>query len=86
MGEPYPRSEEPDAGVAMTPGDARAARLARWSALGSTVVIGIYLAVKLRPLPPAWRATGRTVAALTIVIWYYLTYRIVKRAALEWHR
>jgi hypothetical protein len=40
----------------------------------------------LRPLPPVWRTTGRTVAALTVVIWYYLTYRIVKRVALEWQR
>ena len=70
----------------MTPGERRASRVARWSALGSTLLVGIYLAVRLRPLPPAWRATGRTVAALTIIIWYYLTYRIVKRVALEWQR
>lgn len=70
----------------MTPGERQASRVARWSALGTTLLVGIYLAVMLRALPPVWRATGRTVAALTIVIWYYLTYRIVKRVALEWHR
>jgi hypothetical protein len=70
----------------VTPGERRAARLARWSAFGSTVLVGVYLVVMLRPLPPVWRPMGRTMAALTIVIWYYLTYRIVKRVALEWHR
>lgn len=70
----------------MTPGERRASRVARWSALVSTLLVGVYLAVMLRPLPPFWRATGRTVAALTIAIWYYLTYRIVKRVALEWQR
>jgi hypothetical protein len=70
----------------VTPAERRASRVARWWALGSTLLVGVYLAVKLRPLPPAWRATGRTVAALTIVIWYYLTYRIVKKVALEWHQ
>jgi hypothetical protein len=60
--------------------------VARWSALGSTLLVAVYLAVMLRPLPPVWRTTGRTVAALTVVIWYYLTYRIVKRVALEWQR
>jgi len=70
----------------VTPGARRAARVARWSALGSTLLVAVYLAVMLRPLPPVWRTTGRTVAALTVVIWYYLTYRIVKRVALEWQR
>lgn len=70
----------------MTPEERRAARVARWSALGSTLLVAIYLAVRLGPLPAPWRAPGRTVAALTIIIWYYLTYRIVKRVALEWHR
>ena len=70
----------------MTPGERRASRVARWSAFGSTLPVGVYLAVMLRPLPPVWRGTGRTLAALTIVIWYYLTYRIVKRVALEWQK
>lgn len=70
----------------MTPEELRARRVARWSALATTLLVGVYLAVVLRPVPPVWRATGRSVAALTIVVWYYLMYRIVKRVALEWHR
>jgi hypothetical protein len=70
----------------VTPGERRASRVARWSALGSTLLVGVYLAVILRPLPPVWQATGRGLAALTIIIWYHLTYRIVKRVALEWQR
>jgi hypothetical protein len=70
----------------VTPGEGRASRVARWSALGSTLLVAGYLAMRLRPLPPVWRATGRTIAALTIVIWYYLTYRIVKKVVLEWQR
>jgi hypothetical protein len=70
----------------VTPRERSASRVARWSAFVSTLLVGIYLAVRLRPLSPAWRATGRTVAALTIVIWYYVTYRIVKKVALEWQR
>ena len=27
-----------------------------------------------------------TMAALTIIIWYFVTYRIVKRVALEWQK
>ena len=70
----------------MTPAELRARRVARWLAFGTTLLVVVYLAVVLRPLPPPWRATGRTLAAMTIVIWYYLTYRIVKRVALEWQR
>jgi len=81
-----PRCKAHDAGAAVTPQERKAARVARWWALGSTLLIGIYLVGMLRPLAPAWRDTGRTLAALTIVIWYFLTYRIVKRVALEWQR
>jgi hypothetical protein len=70
----------------MTARERIASRVARWSALGSSLLVGIYLAARLRPLAPVWRVTGRTIAALTIVIWYYLTYRIVKKVALEWQR
>jgi Na+-translocating ferredoxin:NAD+ oxidoreductase RnfD subunit len=70
----------------MTARERTAARVARWSALGSSLVVGIYLAVRLRPLAPAWRATARTIAAVTNIICYYLTYRIVKKVALEWQR
>jgi hypothetical protein len=81
-----PRGEETHAGAAVTPQERRASRVARWWALGSTVLVGVYLAVMMRPVPPVWQTSGRTIAALTIVIWYYLTYRIVKRVALEWQR
>jgi hypothetical protein len=70
----------------VTPEERRASRVARWWAFGSTVLVGVYVAVMMRPLAPAWRATGRIVAGLTIAIWYYLTYRIVKKVALEWQR
>lgn len=70
----------------MTPRERTASRVARWSALGSTLLVGIYLVVVMGPLSPVWRATGRTMAALTVVIWYFVTYRIVKRVALEWQR
>ena len=70
----------------MTARERIASRVARWSALGSSLLVGIYLAARLRPLAPVWRVTGRTIAALTIVIWYYLPYRIVKKVALEWQR
>ena len=62
----------------------RASRLGRWAALGSTLLLSVYLALTLRSIPPAARATGRTIAAVAAVVWYYLTYRIVKRVALEW--
>jgi hypothetical protein len=70
----------------VTPGEGQASRVARWSALGSTLVVAGYVAMRLRSLPPVWRATGRVIGVLTIVIWYYLTYRIVKRVALEWRK
>ena len=81
-----PRGKKTHAGAAVTPQERRASRVARWWALGSTLLVGVYLAVMMRPVPPVWQATSRTIAALTIVIWYYLTYRIVKKVALEWQR
>lgn len=55
-------------------------------ALGTTLLLGLYLAVTLRSVPLQWRSTARTVAAVAVVIWYLLTYRIAKRVALEWLR
>jgi len=57
----------------------RSARVARWVAFGTTVLFGVYVAVRLRALPPAYRGTGRTVATIALVVWYYLTYRTVKQ-------
>lgn len=70
----------------MTPEDAgrRASRAARWVAFGTTLVVGVYVALRLRSVPPVWRATSRMISALAVVAWYVLTYRIVKRVALEW--
>jgi hypothetical protein len=40
--------------------------------------------LRLRTVTPAWQATARAVGAGAVVAWYLLTYRIVKRVALEW--
>jgi hypothetical protein len=56
----------------------RSTRIARWTAFGTTLLFGVYVAVRLRAMAPAWRAPGRTIAAMAVVVWYYLTYRIVK--------
>ena len=70
----------------MTDGDVerRASRVARWTAFGTTVLVGVHIAVRLRSVPPALQTTGRTIGALAVILWYYLTFRIVKRAAVEW--
>ena len=62
----------------------RASRLGRWVALGSTALLAAYLGFALRAVAPAWRGTGRAVAAATVVAWCLLTYRIVKRIGIEW--
>ena len=62
----------------------RAARWGRGVALGSTLLLALYLSVALRGVAPAWRGTGRTIAAVAAVAWCLLTYRIVKRIGLEW--
>ena len=62
----------------------RAVRLARWVSLGSGLGFAGYLALMLRAVPAVWLGTGRTTAALALVAWCLLTYKIVKRVALEW--
>ncbi len=62
----------------------RAARLGRWVALASTLLVVGYLGLMLRTVGPAWRATGRAVATAAAVAWCLLTYTIVKRTAREW--
>jgi hypothetical protein len=64
----------------------RAARLGRGVALVTTLLLVGYLMLVLRGVPPGSRETGRTVGAVAAVAWYLLTYRIVKRVALEWLR
>jgi len=43
-----------------------------------------YLTLMLQSVPAVWLGTGRTTAALALVAWCLLTYKIVKRVALEW--
>ncbi|PYO61656.1 MAG: hypothetical protein DMD28_08410 [Gemmatimonadetes bacterium] len=62
----------------------RASRLGRWVALGSTALLAAYLSFALRAVVPAWRGTGRAIAAAAVVAWCLLTYRIVKRIGIEW--
>lgn len=62
----------------------RAARLGRAGALVTTVLLAAYLALRLRSVAPAWIGRARVVSAVAVVVWYWLTSRIVKRIALEW--
>jgi uncharacterized protein (DUF983 family) len=62
----------------------QASRLGRLVAVVTTLVLAVYLMLTLRSVAPAWQATARTVGAVAAVAWYLLTYRIVKRIALEW--
>lgn len=54
----------------------QAGRIARWVALVSTVVLGVYLVMRLPEDP-----TARMVAAASIGIWYLLTHLVAKRIA-----
>ncbi|MGH7530734.1 MAG: hypothetical protein ACREMN_10160 [Gemmatimonadales bacterium] len=58
---------------------ARAARIARLVAIGTTLPFAGYLAVTL----PVDR-TARIVGAVGALLWYVLTYVIAKRVALQW--
>lgn len=52
----------------------RASRIARLVALGSTVVFGAYVALRVPD-----DATARMVSGMSVAIWYVLTNLIVKR-------
>jgi hypothetical protein len=52
----------------------------------TTLLLVGYLLLTLRAVPLAGRATARLVGAAAAVAWYLLTYRIVKRIALQWLR
>ncbi len=54
----------------------QAGRIARWVALGSTVLLALYLLVRLPEDP-----TARLVAAASVGIWYLLTHLVAKRIA-----
>jgi hypothetical protein len=58
---------------------ARAARLARWIAIGTTLPLAVYVTVTLPRTPDA-----RIVGAAAVLIWYVLTSLIVRRVAWEW--
>jgi hypothetical protein len=57
----------------------RASRIARLVAIGTTAVLALYFALTL----PVER-TARIVGAVTVLLWYVLTFLIAKRVALEW--
>ncbi|HLZ44303.1 MAG TPA: hypothetical protein VKQ05_01335 [Gemmatimonadales bacterium] len=57
----------------------RASKIARLVAIGTTAVLALYFALTL----PVAR-TARIVGAVTVLLWYVLTFLIAKRVALEW--
>jgi len=57
----------------------RAARIARWVAMGTTLPLAVYVAWTL----PHDR-TARVVGAAAVLIWYVLTSLIARRVAWEW--
>ncbi|MGH7700407.1 MAG: hypothetical protein ACREMJ_07830 [Gemmatimonadales bacterium] len=57
----------------------RAARIARWVAIGTTLLLAVYI---IRTVPPD--RTARLVGAVAVAIWYVLTSLIVRRVATEW--
>ncbi len=62
----------------------RASRLGRLVSVVTTLLLAGYVMLSLRSVAPAWQVTARTVGAVAVVAWYFLTYRIVQRIALEW--
>lgn len=58
---------------------ARAGRIARLVAIGTTLPLAGYVAWSF----PVDR-TARLVGAASVLLWYVLTYMIAKRVALEW--
>jgi len=59
----------------------RAARVARWVSLGTTLAFGVYVMAVLPPLQ-----MPRLVGAAATVTWYLVTRRIVHHVAGEWFR
>lgn len=57
----------------------RAGRIGRLVALVTTVAVGIYVMVRMPPEP-----TPRMVGAISVAIWYLLTYLVVKRVLREY--
>ena len=60
----------------------RSERLARLVALGSAVLLAGYVALRLLPgVRASLLGTARAVAAVAVVAWWWLTYRIAKEVA-----
>ncbi len=59
--------------------DRRARRIARWVALGTTVLVALYVLWRVPPEP-----TPRLVSAIAIAVWYMLSRRVAFRVAREW--
>ena len=57
----------------------RAARIARYVAIGTTLPLAVYVAWSL----PVER-TARLVGAGSVLLWYVLTFLIARRVTLEW--
>jgi hypothetical protein len=57
----------------------RAARIARWVALGTTLPLAVYVTVTL----PKTRDV-RIIGAAAVVIWYVLSSLIARRVSWEW--
>ena len=57
----------------------RATKIARLVAIGTTIPLAVYVAVAL----PVER-TARLVGAVSVLLWYVLTFVIAKRVTLEW--
>lgn len=84
---PCARCGEPTAGIAI--GDLcpqcwrgvrrRAARIARWVAIGTTFLLAVYIILTVPP-----DRTARLIGAIAVAIWYVLTSLIARRVATEW--
>lgn len=57
----------------------KAARVARWVAMATTLPLAVYVTLSL----PSER-NARILAAAAIVVWYALSRRIARRVAWEW--
>jgi hypothetical protein len=57
----------------------RAARVARWVSLGTTLLFGLY-AMAVLPID----RTARMVGAAATVAWFVIVRRVVQRVAREW--
>ncbi len=59
----------------------RASKIARLAAIGTTIPLAVYVAWTL----PVER-TSRLVGAVSVLLWYVLTFLIAKRVAWEWYK